>query len=84
MVACHYNYKLGDSNAFGQHYVIKYALFEPSLFKMNINNPVEQCLKSIHAAFTMKNRPSYALTRLILWTILTKPTETETLYYMMN
>ena len=45
---------LGDSNPFGQRYLVRNALFEPSLFKMNIKDPVNNCLKSINAAFTLK------------------------------
>lgn len=50
-------HKLGDSNSCGQHYLVRNALFEPSLFKMKIKNPVEHCLKSINAAFTL-NKPA--------------------------
>lgn len=50
----YHKHKLGDVNQYGQHYLVRNALFEPSLFKMNIKNPVDNCLQSISAAFTLQ------------------------------
>lgn len=47
-------YKLGEQNRFDQKYLVRNALFEPSLFGMKIDDPVGNCLKSISAAFILK------------------------------
>ncbi|REL23990.1 hypothetical protein DYD21_20340 [Rhodohalobacter sp. SW132] len=44
--------KPGDRTAEGQYCLVRNAVFEPSLFKMNTGNPVDQCLNDISAAFT--------------------------------
>lgn len=46
--------RLGEKNRFDQIYLVRNALFEPSLFKMEISDPVEYCLRQIRAAFRMK------------------------------
>lgn len=46
--------KLGEINQVGQTYLIRNALFEPSLFRKNIADPVNSCLREISASFFMK------------------------------
>jgi len=45
---------LGQENKFGQKYLIRNAIFEPSLFRLKVNNPVDECLKQIETAFRWK------------------------------
>ncbi len=49
----HY-YQLGDQNNIGQRYLIRNAVFEPSLFRLKIDTPLENCLRNISIAFKMK------------------------------
>ena len=44
---------LGDKNAFNQVYLTRNASFEPSLFRLNIADPVAYCLREINTAFLM-------------------------------
>ncbi|PKD43261.1 hypothetical protein [Rhodohalobacter barkolensis] len=48
---------LGERNKYGQIYLVRNVLFEPSLFKNGIDDPVERCLKQVQAAFRM-NKPA--------------------------
>jgi hypothetical protein len=50
----YHKHNLGDTNKFGQRYLVRNAIFEPSLFKMSISDPVSRCLNQISAAFSMK------------------------------
>jgi len=50
----YHNHNLGDTNRFGQRYLVRNAIFEPSLFKMSVSDPVSQCLSQVSAAFSMK------------------------------
>lgn len=50
------SYKLGEQNEFGQRYLIRNAIFEPSLCRGNTDS-VAQCLKDISAAFRL-NKPA--------------------------
>ena len=50
----YHTYFLGEKNDFGQRYLIRNAVFEPSLHKLNISDPVARCLADILAAFRMK------------------------------
>jgi hypothetical protein len=48
--------KLGESNDYGQSYLIRNATFEPALSN-STNGPVDHCLKDIACAFRM-NKPA--------------------------
>lgn len=50
------SHKLGEVNVYGQRYLIRNAIFEPTLSNNN-TAPVEQCLKDISTAFRM-NKPA--------------------------
>jgi hypothetical protein len=50
----YHTHLLGDINDHGQRYIVRNVLFEPSLFKMNISDPVANCLRQISAAFTLQ------------------------------
>lgn len=52
-VQYHANYT-GKRNRFGQTYLVRNAVFEPSLSKQKSGDPVDSCLKDISAAFRMK------------------------------
>lgn len=45
---------LGKKNKYGQVYLIRNSMFEPSLGKSQKEKAVNQCLKQINASFTMK------------------------------
>ncbi len=45
---------LGKLNRLGQVYLKRNALFEPSLFRLGINDPVGKCLSDISTSFMMK------------------------------
>lgn len=49
-----YSYYLGKKNNFGQTYLLRNALFEPSLFRLRIKDPVDHCLADMAVAFRMK------------------------------
>ncbi len=49
-----YSLYLGKKNNFGQTYLLRNALFEPSLFRLKIKDPVGQCLAAMAIAFRMK------------------------------
>jgi hypothetical protein len=49
-----YNCHLGMKNKFGQTYLVRNVLFEPSLFRLNIKDPVDNALNSIALAFLFK------------------------------
>lgn len=49
-------HRFGDENEFGQKYMIRNAVFEPSFFKSN-EDPIGRCLKDIAAAFRL-NKPA--------------------------
>ncbi len=49
-----HTYTFGEENKFGQRYLIRNTLFEPSLFRMKIDDPVGECLRNISIAFKMK------------------------------
>lgn len=44
---------LGKENELGQLYMVRNTIFEPSLFKMGIKDPVERCLSEMGIAFRM-------------------------------
>ncbi|NBC65102.1 MAG: hypothetical protein GVY07_05480 [Bacteroidetes bacterium] len=48
---------LGKKNSQGQSYIIRNAEFEPSLFRKNVNEPVDKCLNEISIALMM-NKPA--------------------------
>jgi len=50
----YHKHSLGNANRFGQRYLVRNAVFEPSLFKMKISDPVSHCLNQVSAAFRMK------------------------------
>jgi hypothetical protein len=53
----HYHY-LGQKSKYGQIYLIRNAIFEPSaMHKMGITDPVDKCLADISIAFRM-NKPA--------------------------
>lgn len=45
---------LGERNAFGQHYLVRNAVFEPSLQINSREKSFDQCLYQINSAFRMK------------------------------
>jgi len=49
----YHKYNLGDINNFGQRYLVRNALFEPSLFNNGIEDPAGRCLNQVQAAFRM-------------------------------
>jgi hypothetical protein len=51
-IKIHHHY-LGKKNRFGQVYMVRNAIFEPSLFGIRISNPIDHCLKDINSAFRM-------------------------------
>lgn len=53
----YHKYFLGKENKLGQRYLIRNALFEPSMFRLRIKDPVGQCLSNMAIAFQM-NKPS--------------------------
>jgi len=48
------SYYLGQLNRFDQSYLVRNAMFEPSLFRNNVNDPVTKCLRDIQIAFAMR------------------------------
>jgi len=44
---------LGEKNKLGQKYLIRNVLFEPSLFKFEIKDPVSKCISDMDIAFKM-------------------------------
>lgn len=50
---CHSIY-LGKKNEFGQISLVRNVLFEPSMFRLKISDPVERCLSDMHIAFKMQ------------------------------
>jgi len=50
----YHNHNLGDKNRFCQRYLVRNVIFEPSLYKMGISDPVSHCLHQVSAAFRMK------------------------------
>jgi len=48
---------LGEKNRFGQTYLVRNAVFEPTLQKKKNKDPVQDCLRQINAAFLM-NKPA--------------------------
>ncbi len=52
----YHNHFLGQRNRFGQLYLVRNAVFEPSLFRLGIKDPVRRCLSEISSAFLL-NRP---------------------------
>lgn len=51
------SHHIGEKNRHGQTYLLRNAIFEPSLFKKNINDPVNHCMNQIKAAFRL-NKPA--------------------------
>ncbi len=49
-----YDVHLGKKNELGQIFMVRNTLFEPSLFKMGIKDPVGRCLSEIGIAFRMQ------------------------------
>lgn len=45
---------LGEKNEFGQTYLVRNAMFEPSLFNLEVDDWVSTCLSDIDIAFKMK------------------------------
>lgn len=43
----------GKKNNIGQTYIVRNCLFEPSMFKLGISDPVDKCLSDISIAFKM-------------------------------
>ena len=50
----YYSTYLGKKNDLGQIYLVRNALFEPSLFRLGIKDPVNRCLSEMSIAFMMK------------------------------
>jgi hypothetical protein len=49
-----YDVYLGKKNELGQIFMVRNTLFEPSLFKMGIKDPVGRCLSEMGIAFWMQ------------------------------
>ena len=47
---------LGSRNIHNQFYLVRNVVFEPSMFRLKIDNPVENCLSAMSIAFLM-NKP---------------------------
>ncbi len=45
---------IGKRNSLGQVYLVRNALFEPSMFNLGVKNHVDRCLKEISIAFAMQ------------------------------
>lgn len=50
----YHNHYLNKRNQYGQTYLVRNVLFEPSLFRLNIKDPVDYCLSEMAIAFRMK------------------------------
>ena len=50
----YHTHVLGEKNVWGQRYLVRNAHFEPALFKQKVTDPVDNCLKDIFAAFSLK------------------------------
>jgi hypothetical protein len=48
---------LGKKNSVGQTFLVRNAVFEPSLFRMGIKDPVSRCLSEMDIAFRL-NKPA--------------------------
>jgi len=48
---------LGKRNELGQRYLVRNSFFEPSMFGLGIQDPVERCLTEMKIAFTLR-KPS--------------------------
>ena len=53
----YHTHHLGRQNEYGQVYLVRNAVFEPSLHKLNVRDPVENCILDISAAFRL-NKPA--------------------------
>jgi len=51
----YHNLYLGKKNDLGQVYLVRNAIFEPSLFKTGIKDPVNRCLVDMSIAFKMRH-----------------------------
>ncbi len=49
----YHSHYLGKRNNLGQLYLVRNALFEPSMLKLGINDPVTRCLRDMAIAFSM-------------------------------
>ena len=47
-----HSHRLGESNTYGQRYLVRNAFFEPALFNQS-EDPVDRCLKDIATAFRL-------------------------------
>lgn len=45
---------LGKQNSLGQTYLVRNALFEPSMFGLGIKDPVDRCLAEMKIAFSLR------------------------------
>lgn len=55
---------LGMRNDLGQTYLVRNSLFEPSMFGLDIKDPVDHCLKEMKIAFSL-NKPTIISTHRI-------------------
>jgi len=53
----YHNHFLGQRNCFGQVYLVRNAVFEPSLFGLGIKDSLQRCLSDISIAFQL-NKPA--------------------------
>jgi hypothetical protein len=53
----YHTFYLGKKNNLGQIYLLRNAIFEPSLFSLKIKDPISQCLSDMAIAFRM-HKPS--------------------------
>ena len=49
----YHRHYLGQRNKWNQLYLVRNVLFEPSMHKLNINDPVSHCLRDMSVAFRM-------------------------------
>ncbi len=53
----YHNHLLGQKNQYGQVYLVRNAVFEPSLFGLGIRDPVQRCISDVSTAFLL-NKPA--------------------------
>lgn len=59
-----HKYYMGKQNSIGQVFSVRNVTFEPSMFKLRIKDPVDQCLSEMNIAFTM-HKPAVITTHRI-------------------
>jgi hypothetical protein len=76
-------HKLGETNRHGQLYLVRNVLFEPSLFKQKVKDPVQNCLWQIEAAFRL-NKPAIICSHRINYVGFLDPENRDRSLKMLN